>query len=226
MFNCDNFLDFKKDSKVAIIGAHPDDIELSCSGLISALISRYSAKISTILVTSGGVKSDPRIREEEQKKVNDMMGIQSSHFLNFADGNVQHNLELVSSIESTLIKISPDVVVTHYTQDHHQDHIAVSKATLSATRNMYLTILMYPSWGSREVFIPNLYVELTEENMQKKLEAVNAFRSQANARYMDDRSILARGAETGLAIDASYAEKFYLYFTRISLMRNTVNLKK
>jgi LmbE family N-acetylglucosaminyl deacetylase len=160
------------------------------------------------------LKSAPQIRIAEQKRANRLINIEKSFFLNFKDGHLSHCAALVTKIEKVINSVEPNLILSHGINDSHQDHSAVSKATLSATRKSNSSILFYPFCLCREPFAANLYVDITKY-FPEKLKILRLFDSQKNSRYMKESFIKTVARETGLSINCLYAEKFIIYFSAI-----------
>lgn len=166
-------------TKILAIGAHPDDIEVSCSGFLLKLKREHNCQLFSLICTGGGLKSAPQTRIAEQKRANRLLSIEKSFFLGFKDGHLSHGAALVTEIEKVINFIEPNLILSHGMNDSHQDHRAVSKATLSATRKSNSSILFYPSYLGREPFAANLYVDITKY-FPEKLKILRLFDSRAN----------------------------------------------
>jgi len=202
---------FEKGIKILAIGAHPDDIELSCGGSLLRFRDQFQAKIYTLICSKGELKSDPNVRVREQKEAVGQLGVSESVLLDNEDGSISANSFLVSEIEKHIEKWHPDIVFTHCTSDIHQDHRNVGWATLSAARRAKLAILFYPSLFIRERFVSNIFIDISNYfDEKKKLLAI--FKSQASNEYMQPELITAQAREAGLHGGCEYAEQFSLNF--------------
>jgi len=207
LLNCDS-------GRVLAIGAHPDDIELSCSGSLIKLKKEFGCKLFEVICTNGEFKSDFLIRIREQKKAAKAIGVEEVFYLKLKDGFLRHDADLVSKIEKVIDIVKPDIVFTHCPEDYHQDHIAVSKATISAVRRRRVILLFYPSYVAPKSFYFNLYVDITKY-FNKKIEILNIFKSQSRSWYMDRNFIEIKEREAGFYIGCQYAEKFFIYFSSL-----------
>ena len=61
---------------ILAFGAHPDDVELGCSGTLAKEIS-LGKKVGIIDLTHGelGTRGSAKIRDEEAKKASEILGI-------------------------------------------------------------------------------------------------------------------------------------------------------
>ena len=75
---------------ILAIGAHPDDIELSCAGTILKHIS-LGDKVGIIDLTRGelGTRGSAEIRDKESAKAAQILGVEFRHNMNFRDGFFQ-----------------------------------------------------------------------------------------------------------------------------------------
>lgn len=142
--------------RLLVVVAHPDDIDFGFSGTVATLTAA-GTEVSYCLVTSGdagGYDDDlpreqmPIMREAEQTEAAKQVGVTDLHFLRFADGRVEPNLDLRREIARIIRIVQPDVVATqspHRTLDsvyrNHPDHLNTGEATFCAvypdSRNPY-----------------------------------------------------------------------------------------
>lgn len=190
------FTKYKKQLKVLALGAHPDDVEIGCGGFLSKLRREFDAEVYIGIMTYGkpyaGDPIDGRAKEaieaaqvllgydctEIEKKIR--FGFQK-------DCELHKNIhELVRIIEHWLKEIEPDLLLTHDSGDLHHDHEEVFRATISAARDFHGDILVYqaPSTIPNE-FSPNFFVEINEEDFERKVSAINKHSSQYGKRFVE-----------------------------------------
>lgn len=202
-----------KNIRILAIGAHPDDIELSCAGTILKLKKEYRAKIYSIICSKGELKNKPNVRIKEQLDSNKYLKVSKSLFFDCRDGFILPNANLIARIEEVVKKYNPDLIFTHWPNDIHQDHRNVGWATLSATRRSKSAIVFYPSLFTRDQFLPNLFSDITKY-FEQKLSVLSLFESQSQNEYMFPEVVKTRAKEAGLYCDCELAEQFYLNFGR------------
>ncbi len=118
--------------KILAIGAHPDDIELSCGGTL-ARYAQLGHSISIAVFTSGNM-GDVRIlpedlaklRKEEAKRAAELVGAKLI-WTGIDDEFVIPNLEQRQIMIDLLRLVDPDVIITHSPRDYHPDHRYVSQ---------------------------------------------------------------------------------------------------
>lgn len=128
--------------------AHPDDPEFF-AGATFAKWAADGAEITFVVATSGDKGSaDPemtserlvKIREEEERKAAEALGVKEVIFLRYKDGELFPTLDLRRDITRAIRMKKPDIVVTldptrfwYGTGGiNHPDHRAIGAATLEA----------------------------------------------------------------------------------------------
>src|SRR5262245_7554982 len=111
---------------VLCLGAHCDDLEIGCGGTILKLAEAPQPPTFTWVVFS----SDP-IREAEALRSAQMLLPRSCwsriHINKFRDGFLPYEGPIVKDVfEELKLMVSPDLVLTHYRDDLHQDHRLIS----------------------------------------------------------------------------------------------------
>jgi len=108
-----------------VIGAHPDDAEISLGGTILRLI-RAGRRVGIIDATRGelGTRGDKATRDAETAAANDVLGIAVRHNLELPDGRVEATLEARERLAGLLREHAPDLVLAHHIDDLHPDHAA------------------------------------------------------------------------------------------------------
>ncbi len=219
---------------ILAIGAHPDDVELSCSGTIAKEVAN-GKKVGILDLTRGelGTRGTPEIRDAEAKKAAEILGVSVRENLGFKDGffinDQNHQLEIIKILR----KYKPEIVLCNAIKDRHIDHGKGSKLTsdacfLSGLRKIETSIdgktqepwrpkfvYHYIQWVNIE---PDFVVDISE-HIDKKVESVKAYASQfydtnsqepstpiSSKNFLD--SITYRAADLGRIINVQYAEGF------------------
>lgn len=139
----------------------------------------------------------------------DCLGVTDYQELDFPSKDVPYNSELVGEIDKVINEFNPDLIFTHWVFDTHQSHRNTSEATISAARNKN-SILMYepfpPSGRSYVPFRPQMYFDI---NIDKKIRAIKAHKSQLE-KYGNDwfESIEGRARIRGYETRQKNAEVF------------------
>ncbi len=108
---------------ILAFGAHPDDVELGCSGTIAKEIS-LGKKVGIIDLTRGelGTRGSVAIRNAESEKATQILGVAVRENLDMRDGffinDEAHQLKIIEMIR----KYQPEIVLCNAVQDRHIDH--------------------------------------------------------------------------------------------------------
>lgn len=173
---------------VLAIGAHPDDVEIGVGGVLAA--HAHAGDELTILTLSRGARGgDADSRQGESLAAAEILGARL--FLkDLVDTEISGGGATVRLIEEVVAEVSPTVVYTHSGNDRHQDHRAVSEATVVATRRVG-TVACYQSPSTTIEFRPTRFVRI-DDFLDRKLELLECFRSQTATRdYLDPEFVAA-----------------------------------
>jgi LmbE family N-acetylglucosaminyl deacetylase len=100
----------------------------------------------------------------------------------------------------------PDLIFVHSKQDVHQDHNTMTDEALRAFRG--ITVLGFDVVRSSYGFFPNFLTEVTEVNVNKKIEALSKYETYRDRYYFNSeltRSIMVRH---GALAERPFAEGF------------------
>lgn len=219
---------------ILAFGAHPDDVELGCSGTIAKEIS-LGKKVGIIDLTRGelGTRGSAEIRDKEATKAAEVLGISIRENLGFRDGfftnDEKHQLEIIKMIR----KYQPEVVLCNAIHDRHIDHAKGSKLVsdacfLSGLRKIQteLNAENQQAWRPKVVYHyiqwenikPDFVVDISGF-MQQKIDAVMAYDSQfynpdskepispiTSKNFLD--SVTYRAQDLGRLVGVDFAEGF------------------
>jgi LmbE family N-acetylglucosaminyl deacetylase len=197
--------------RVLCLGAHSDDIEIGCGGTILKLKALYPMMDIRWIVFSG----DPLRAEEARAGCSAFLPSAEQtrmDVLNFRDGFFPHEgVQIKEYFEEVKRSFAPDLILTHYRNDRHQDHRTLSDLTWNTFRNHLIWEYEIPKYDG-DFGSPNLFVRLDDALADAKCSAImNVFLSQSQKHWLTEdllRSVLRiRGMEAGG--DTRYAEAFY-----------------
>jgi LmbE family N-acetylglucosaminyl deacetylase len=197
--------------KVLCLGAHCDDIEIGCGGTIMNLIDGYQ-NIEFYLV----VFCSTREREEESYKSFEIflkkVQKKSIDIFNFKDGFLPYQTDKVKYVFEKMKKtFVPDLVLTHYRDDRHQDHRTVSDLTWNTYRDHLILEYEIPKYDG-DFGTPNFFVELSEATCRQKIDNIlHAYTSQRDKHWFTEDIFLATARLRGMesCAKSKYAEAFY-----------------
>lgn len=118
---------------ILAFGAHPDDVELGCSGTIAKEIF-LGKKVGIIDLTRGelGTRGSVEIRNAESAKASEILGLSIRENLGMRDGffvnDEAHQVEIIKMIR----KYQPEIVLCNAIHDRHIDHGKGSKLVSDA----------------------------------------------------------------------------------------------
>jgi len=171
--------------KVLGIGAHPDDIEIFMYGLLS-IYKKEGHQIYTMIATDGakgGAFTGNKLAEERANEaISGLEKLSSPIFLNLPDGGLGDELEHKKIIKENILKIMPDLIITHSENDYHADHKSLSLITKGVVSH-YIPILYCDTLMGIN-FNPTYYVDITNYHDSKK-EAVLKHKTQKPQRFVD-----------------------------------------
>jgi len=178
---------------VLAFAAHPDDVELACSGTIAKLKSQGYA-VGIIDLTRGelGTRGSAEIRDQEAAASAKILQLDVRENLGFRDGFFEddeiHRMRIVEKLRL----YQPEIILINAPEDRHPDHGKGSKlvrdaAFLSGLRRVPTSLdgLPQEAWRPKQVFKyiqdyylePSFVVDITD-TMDTKLASIRAFASQ------------------------------------------------
>jgi len=171
---------------ILAIGAHPDDIEFGCGGALMRYVQK-GHKVSLLVLTSGGIGGVPEKRRCEQERAARYMKARKVFWGDFLDTEVPRDRSVITLMEATIKKVKPQLVFFNYLGDVHQDHRALARAALSASR--YIQEVLYYEVPSTQGFEPDVFVDISRV-MEKKLKLLKIHCSQMHRTRVKNLSIL------------------------------------
>ena len=197
--------------RLLCLGAHCDDIEIGCGGTILNLV-RTNRKIDIRWVV---FSSDEQRKQEALKSAEAFLCEAAAKKViihELRDGFFPYvGAELKERFEQLKAELSPDVILTHYRNDLHQDHRLVSELTWNTFRNHLVLEYEIPKYDG-DFGSPNFFVPLDESICRRKIGTIlDVFQSQ-NGKHWFSRDLFSavlrlRGMEANAV--SGYAEGFY-----------------
>ncbi len=219
---------------ILAIGAHPDDVEMSCGATLAKEIAA-GKKVGILDLTRGdlGTRGSAEIRAEEAAAAAAILGVEIRENLALADGFFQNNKEAQLTVIRMLRKYRPEVVFCNAVDDRHIDHgkgssLVSDACFLSGLRKIATELegRAQEAWRPKQVYHYIQWKELTPDFvvdvtgfMEQKLEAVFAYKSQFYNAKSDEPdtpissknatdSLRYRNRNLGRLIGTEYAEGF------------------
>lgn len=209
-----NFLPFRSDDepfRVLCLGAHSDDIEIGCGATLISLIEACpNCEIMWVVFSAAG----ERVEEARRSACLFTNGAQKRNIevLNFRDGFFPYEGDQIKEyFESLKTRFVPDLVLTHYGNDRHQDHRLLSELSWNTFRDHMILEYEIPKYDG-DLANPNLFVPLDQNARGRKINLLmDVFGSQRSKRWFSpetfDALMRLRGIEC--ASPTGYAEAFH-----------------
>jgi LmbE family N-acetylglucosaminyl deacetylase len=191
---------------VIAIGAHPDDIEIGAGGSI-ALHRARGDSVRFLILTRGGELSPPAKREAEAREAADVLDVDDIHVMGYDDTKVPYDNEIVKRIDDHLTELDVDRAYIHTEEDTHQDHRHAALASIAAGRNTD-EVLAFESPSTRSSFDPQYYNSLSEEFLERKIDAIRTHKSQSEKKYLEAEAMKGLARFRGRQANTRYAEAF------------------
>jgi bacillithiol biosynthesis deacetylase BshB1 len=219
---------------ILAFGAHPDDVEISCSGTLLKHIA-MGKTVGIIDLTQGelGTRGSAPLRLQEAEAARQLLGVSIRENLAMLDGFFEVNQENKLKVVKMIRKYRPQLVLANSIHDRHPDHgrasQLVSEACFLAGLPKVETALngiAQEAWRPSAVYHyiqdryirPDVVFDVTPF-MEKKIESIQAYSSQ----FFDPQSdapetpisrsdffdfLRSRAKEFGRPIGAEYGEGF------------------
>ena len=193
--------------RVLFLGAHPDDIELGCGALLHHIVR----ETDILCVTLSDNQKNPDLKNVKEEHYVSMaiLGVPREKII-FGPFTTRVFPDSRQEILEYFLKLrrdfQPDLIFVHSRQDIHQDHTTMTDEALRAFRG--ITVLGFDVVRSSYGFFPHFLVEVTEDDVTKKIEALSQYETYRDRYYFNaelTRSIMVRH---GALAECPFAEGF------------------
>ncbi len=219
---------------ILAFGVHPDDVELSCAGVL--LVEKNNGKKTGIIdLTAGelGTRGTADIRKKEAADAAIILGVAVRENLGMADGFLQNDEAHQRKIIAAIRAYQPGIILCNAIEDRHPDHGRSSKLVADAAflsglrkieteRNGQVQEAWRPTYVFRYIqdrmLQPDFVIDISDV-FEKKIEAIKAFKTQfhngdnsepetyiSSPDFLD--SVIYRHKWFGKMIGVKYAEGF------------------
>ncbi|UYZ64134.1 bacillithiol biosynthesis deacetylase BshB1 [Hymenobacter weizhouensis] len=179
---------------ILALGAHPDDVEMSCAGTLLAAAAA-GKRIGIVDFTRGelGTRGTAETRAQEAEAASRILGLSARENLGLPDGFFRNDREHQLPLITALRRYQPDVVLCNATADRHPDHgrgaqLATDACFLSGLRRIEThghDGQPQEPWRPRAVYhyiqdrqLPADFVVDITAHWLKKWEAIRAYKTQ------------------------------------------------
>jgi LmbE family N-acetylglucosaminyl deacetylase len=197
--------------RLLCIGAHSDDLEIGCGGtVLTWLLNMPAVEVTWVVLSAEGARAS-----EAQRSARILLARASSRKIliaNFRDCFLQSQYTDVKGYFENLKKeIAPDIVLTHWLQDRHQDHRMAAELTWNTWRNHLVLEYEIPKYEG-DLVTPNVYVPISASLARRKVSHLErCFSSQRGKDWFGPDTFLGlmrlRGLES--RSQSGFAEAFH-----------------
>ncbi|HUA38710.1 MAG TPA: PIG-L deacetylase family protein [Candidatus Sulfopaludibacter sp.] len=197
--------------KVLCLGAHSDDIEIGCGATVLRLIQEQPGlELYWLVFSAVGARAREAkasavdfLRDARARRIRTMT-YRESYFPDEWSG-------IKDTFEQVKRSFAPDLVLTQYRNDRHQDHRVLSDLAWNTFRNHLVLEYEIPKYDG-DLGSPNVYIPVSRALGERKIRALlRHFQSQTNRHWFTADTFWAlmrlRGIECASA--TGFAEAFY-----------------
>jgi two-component system, NtrC family, response regulator HydG len=190
---------------VLAIGAHPDDVEIGAAGAL--LVHRSMGHEISILTLSRGARGGTEATRAGESEIA-AHALGATLFLDdLQDTRISEGDPTIGVISSVVEKVRPTVIYTHSLHDVHQDHRNTHRAAMVAIRQVG-RVYCFQSPSATVDFRPTRFVKI-DEQLERKIVAIQAFTSQVEIRAYLERDLIESTARYWSRYgDGRFAEAF------------------
>jgi LmbE family N-acetylglucosaminyl deacetylase len=203
--------DLPVDGTILCLGAHCDDIEIGCGGTLIELRERQPHLRFVWMVFSG----DAMRERETRAAAAALLGaganvtVEVHHFR--GSYFPYCGMEIKDAFEAVRSRVAPDLVMTHYLADRHQDHRLIAELTWNTFRSDAILEYEIPKYEG-DLGQPGVYCPLSPAAVERKIATLlQCFPSQRGHQWFDQDlfrgHLRLRGVECNSP--TRYAEAFH-----------------
>lgn len=196
---------------VLCLGAHCDDIEIGCGGALLELGQALEgATLHCVVFASNDVREAEtrqalsELAEDWSSVIVDVHRFRNGYFPSVRD-------EIKDAFEALKKSVRPDVVLTHFRDDRHQDHRTISDLTWNTFRDHWVLEYEIPKYDG-DIGQPNVYIEVSASSAAKKVDCLDRnFPSQHDKRWFTKQNFeaLMRLRSIECNAESGFAEAFF-----------------
>lgn len=200
----------EKPFHILCLGAHSDDIEIGCGGVLLHLQQIHpKIGICWVVFSALGVRGEEAAKSAESYTE---CCEQELVLKQFRDGFLPyHGAEVKDCFEELKARVRPDLIFTHWRGDAHQDHRLISELTWNTFRDHLILEYEIPKYDG-DLGQPNVFVPLDSEVCTRKIDLImGAFQSQSSKRWFEENTFRSLMRLRGMECNApsGYAEAFH-----------------
>ncbi len=210
--------------KILVFGAHPDDIEFGCGGLLIKEVEN-GATVKMVVGSYGeaGTNGTKEGRKKEAEDAAKFIGAEIEFVDLGGDSHMEHNPKTAMKIAEIIREYKPNVVFsTSLLENQHPDHLALAESVRSACRlaryggieelqnkevHIIDALYYYPS-NPGLYKTPDILIDVSAQ-YNKWVEAMNMHTSQMQTKnYIN--MVESRARYLGVSIGVDYATPLWV----------------
>lgn len=199
--------------RILLLSPHTDDVELGCGATISKFIEEGHDIFIAIFSTcekSLPIGYEPDTLFKESLNSLQSLGVKKENITHF-DYEVRvfnhKRQEILDDLIRLKKKILPEIIFIPSIEDYHQDHKTIAEEAIRCFKNN-CSILCYELIWNNTSFKNQLYVEISEKNLNDKIKSLSYYKSQSMRRYMKSDFIKSlatvRGIQNGIELSEAF----------------------
>ncbi len=195
---------------VLLLGAHCDDLEIGCGGTIMQMVERWPDSRFVWITLSSNAERGAETRAAAARLLararNATIRVEQ-----FRESFFPYDGPVLKDYFETLKTYSPELVLTHFRGDLHQDHRITNELTWNTFRDHLILEYEIPKFDG-DLGIPNTYVPLSRDLLETKIQILlDCFPSQLNRKWFTRSTFEAIARLRGIECNAAegYAEAFH-----------------
>lgn len=223
--------------RIMVVASHPDDELLGLGATMHKLIKEQGVQTRVIIlgegITSRSDARDTELWKETLEKhhrnvetARQLIGYHSVQAYHFSDNRFDSHalLDIVKVVEHEKEQFRPDFIFTHHGGDLNIDHQMTFQSVMTAIRPMedeqVKAVFTFETPSASEWqatcdprhFMPNLYVEISEEDLQVKCDAMAAyeFESRTFPHPRSSEALKSLAKFRGYTVGKQLAEAFQM----------------
>ena len=198
--------------RVLCLGAHCDDIEIGCGATLRQLLRRRHGAVVDWRVFSSNPTREAEARDSAARFLDSALE-HSIDVKTFRNGYFPYvSASIKDYFEELKAEVDPDIVLTHYGQDRHQDHRTVSDLTWNTFRNHLILEYEIPKYDG-DLGAPNFFCAVSSEDASFKVDTIlECFATQGTKHWFEERTFNSLMRLRGMECNSpsGLAEAFYL----------------
>lgn len=197
---------------ILILAPHTDDGEFGCGATIARFVEKGSRVIYVAFSAAEQSLEKHLPRDTLRKEVlraTHQLGIKKDDCitLNFEVRNFpEHRQEILEKMIELNQRFNPSIVFLPSTSDTHQDHNVISSEGFRAFKKT--TMLGYEMPWNNLQFVTSCFYEISKENLDKKIKALDEYHSQKHRSYASAEFVESLAKIRGVQCGCNLAETF------------------